>query len=83
MATSSPSGSNVWIAYSGFRILRGGISLVGYLFGAQAVGSDVSPDLVHRATFDDGIASDAKEGKFHGGTFPIWRYVHLMRLKII
>lgn len=55
--------------------------LMGYLFGAQAVGSDVSPDLVHRGTFDDGIASDAKEGKFHGGTFPIWRYVHLMRLK--
>jgi len=51
--------------------------LVGYLLGAQAVGSDVSPDLVHRATFDDVIASDAKEGKFHGGTFPIWRYVYL------
>jgi len=50
---------------------------VGYLLGAQAVGSDVSPDLVHRGTFDDGIASDAKEGKFHGGTFPIWRYVDL------
>ena len=50
---------------------------MGYLLGAQAVGSDVSPDLVHRGTFDDGLASDAKEGKFHGGTFPIWRYVHL------
>ena len=47
--------------------------LVGYLFGAQAVGTDV-PDLVHRVTFDDGIASDVKEGKL-GGTFPIWRYV--------
>ena len=39
---------------------------MGYLFGAQAVGSDVSPDLVDRVTFDDGIGSDAKEGKFHG-----------------
>src|SRR6516165_10934670 len=48
--------------------------LVGYLLGAQAVRSDVSPDLVHRGIFDDAIASDAKEGKFHGGTFPIWRY---------
>jgi hypothetical protein len=51
--------------------------LVVYLFGAQAVGSDVNPDFVHRGTFDDAIASDAKEGKFHGGTFPIWRYAQL------